>query len=226
MAGPGGDRRRRDGRAADAGGSRPADRWTDARARLPHHDRGRGPSRRGASPSSRNSSIRRRMRCRESKRSGRLSRRIFAQPATRAALEASRSSCRCPAPPRAASAAAPSSTASREASTPEPTSRPRPARRSSRPIAAASRSPPISIFPGKTIIIDHGLGVVLLPRAPVGVRRRGRRDRRARPADRLSGATGRVTGPHLHWTMRFGSARVDPLSLVEVVGASGDRNGE
>ena len=32
----------------------------------------------------------------------------------------------------------------------------------------------------------------------------------------LSGATGRVTGPHLHWTMRFGSARVDPLSLVEV----------
>ena len=33
----------------------------------------------------------------------------------------------------------------------------------------------------------------------------------------LSGATGRVTGPHLHWTMRFGSARVDPLSLVEVL---------
>ena len=28
------------------------------------------------------------------------------------------------------------------------------------------------------------------------------------------GATGRVTGPHLHWTVRVGGARVDPLSLL------------
>jgi murein DD-endopeptidase MepM/ murein hydrolase activator NlpD len=71
-------------------------------------------------------------------------------------------------------------------------------------------------FPGRTIIIDHGLGVysylahlsefTVADGAIVG---RGERIA-------LSGATGRVTGPHLHWTMRFGSARVDPLSLVEV----------
>jgi murein DD-endopeptidase MepM/ murein hydrolase activator NlpD len=30
------------------------------------------------------------------------------------------------------------------------------------------------------------------------------------------GATGRVTGPHLHWIVRYGTITVDPLSLLEV----------
>ncbi len=30
------------------------------------------------------------------------------------------------------------------------------------------------------------------------------------------GATGRVTGPHLHWIVRYGSVTVDPLSLLDV----------
>ena len=30
------------------------------------------------------------------------------------------------------------------------------------------------------------------------------------------GATGRVTGPHLHWIVRYGGVTVDPLSLLDV----------
>jgi murein DD-endopeptidase MepM/ murein hydrolase activator NlpD len=30
------------------------------------------------------------------------------------------------------------------------------------------------------------------------------------------GATGRVTGPHLHWTARYGSLTVNPMDLLEL----------
>jgi murein DD-endopeptidase MepM/ murein hydrolase activator NlpD len=34
----------------------------------------------------------------------------------------------------------------------------------------------------------------------------------------LIGATGRVTGPHLHWVVRYGRTSVDPRSLLELSG--------
>ncbi|MDE2677085.1 MAG: hypothetical protein OXI76_04165 [Gemmatimonadota bacterium] len=30
-------------------------------------------------------------------------------------------------------------------------------------------------------------------------------------------ATGHVTGPHLHWVVRYGSTTVDPMSLLALV---------
>jgi murein DD-endopeptidase MepM/ murein hydrolase activator NlpD len=36
------------------------------------------------------------------------------------------------------------------------------------------------------------------------------------------GATGRVTGPHLHWIVRYGSVTVDPVSLLESASHGGE----
>ena len=73
-------------------------------------------------------------------------------------------------------------------------------------------------FSGKTVVLDHGLGLfslfahfsvidvhegdVVSTRQEIG----------------QVGATGRVTGPHLHWAVRVDGARVDPLALLTLLG--------
>jgi murein DD-endopeptidase MepM/ murein hydrolase activator NlpD len=32
------------------------------------------------------------------------------------------------------------------------------------------------------------------------------------------GKSGRVTGPHLHWVVRYGTVTVDPVSMLNLVG--------
>ena len=72
-------------------------------------------------------------------------------------------------------------------------------------------------FPGNTIIIDHGLGVYsYLAHLSAFDVAEGTLVTRGQTIAK-SGATGRVTGPHLHWTLRLGAARVDPLSLLAAV---------
>jgi len=74
-------------------------------------------------------------------------------------------------------------------------------------------------FTGNTVIIDHGLGVfsMLAHLSRLDVRE-GDRVNGGDPIG-LVGATGRVTGPHLHWAMRVGGARVDPMSALALLGS-------
>jgi murein DD-endopeptidase MepM/ murein hydrolase activator NlpD len=75
-------------------------------------------------------------------------------------------------------------------------------------------------YTGGTVVIDHGLGLVSLfaHMSRVDVAEGEMVDRGAVVG--LVGATGRVTGPHLHWTLRANGARVDPLSLLSILGSS------
>ena len=69
-------------------------------------------------------------------------------------------------------------------------------------------------FSGNVVIIDHGWGLYsyFAHLSSIGVEE-GETVERGQPVGNV-GATGRVTGPHLHWTVRLNDARVDPLSLM------------
>jgi len=70
-------------------------------------------------------------------------------------------------------------------------------------------------FAGGSVVLDHGGGLFtmyfhlseLLVEDGAMVKRGD--------IIALSGATGRVTGPHLHWGARLANARIDPLALVK-----------
>ena len=69
---------------------------------------------------------------------------------------------------------------------------------------------------GRVIYIDHGEGLVTayfhLSRQDVAV------GDTVSAGDQIGlvGATGRVTGPHLHWVVRYGAISVDPLSFLAI----------
>jgi murein DD-endopeptidase MepM/ murein hydrolase activator NlpD len=75
-------------------------------------------------------------------------------------------------------------------------------------------------FSGNTVVVDHGLGIYTLYAhlSEIDVK----------TGDALEtgavlgkvGATGRVTGPHLHWGLTVERARVNPLLLVKLLGNS------
>jgi murein DD-endopeptidase MepM/ murein hydrolase activator NlpD len=71
-------------------------------------------------------------------------------------------------------------------------------------------------FSGNTVVLDHGLGIYTvyahLSRIDVKL------SQTVKDAQvlGLAGATGRVTGPHLHWGARIQGARVDPFSLLSI----------
>lgn len=88
------------------------------------------------------------------------------------------------------------------------------------PVVAANSGQVVLVgeffFPGKLMVIDHGLRLYTLyfhlARALVS---EGERVDRGQPIGAV-GATGRVTGPHLHFGAQLGSARIDPEALLNL----------
>jgi len=78
--------------------------------------------------------------------------------------------------------------------------------------------PPGFSLEGNLVIVDHGLGLssafLHLSRASVRV---GDRVRQGQEIGRV-GATGRATGPHLHWSLVWNGARLDPQAALAAFG--------
>ena len=72
-------------------------------------------------------------------------------------------------------------------------------------------------YSGGSVIIDHGQGVYMcyyhMSRFDV---KEGQKVKRGDTIG-LSGVSGRVTGPHLHFSARVGGIQVDPLQLIELL---------
>lgn len=67
---------------------------------------------------------------------------------------------------------------------------------------------------GNLLMIDHGMGLnsAFLHSSEILVKE-GQQVKRGEPIGRI-GSTGRATGPHLHWSMKWNDARIDPTLLT------------
>ncbi len=72
---------------------------------------------------------------------------------------------------------------------------------------------------GNTIVIDHGGGLFTLYAHLSKVEVKNGQEVRRGQVIGLAGATGRVTGPHLHWGVSLLGARVDPVQLIGLLGS-------
>ena len=72
-------------------------------------------------------------------------------------------------------------------------------------------------FSGKTVVLDHGLGLFTFYAHLQSVAVKEGRTVEAGALLGRVGATGRVTGAHLHWAARLNQARVNPRDLLALL---------
>jgi murein DD-endopeptidase MepM/ murein hydrolase activator NlpD len=73
-------------------------------------------------------------------------------------------------------------------------------------------------FSGNTVVVDHGLGIYTFYGHLSAIEvKTGDAVESGQVLGKV-GATGRVTGPHLHWGLTVERARVNPLQLVQLLG--------
>jgi murein DD-endopeptidase MepM/ murein hydrolase activator NlpD len=75
-------------------------------------------------------------------------------------------------------------------------------------------------FSGNTVVVDHGLGIYTLYAHLSEIDVKAGDTLETGAVLGKVGATGRVTGPHLHWGLTVERARVNPLLLVKLLGSS------
>ena len=71
-------------------------------------------------------------------------------------------------------------------------------------------------YEGNCVVIDHGLGLYTISMHLSRIEVKEGQSVSSGERVGLSGATGRVTGPHLHWAVRWGDAYLDPAELIRM----------
>jgi murein DD-endopeptidase MepM/ murein hydrolase activator NlpD len=73
-------------------------------------------------------------------------------------------------------------------------------------------------FTGKSIFLDHGGGIISMYFHLNEILVKKGSIVKKGDVMGLVGASGRATGPHLHWGVRINGARIDPMALIELSG--------
>ena len=72
-------------------------------------------------------------------------------------------------------------------------------------------------FTGNTVILDHGYGVITLYAHMSVLQVKKGQVVQTGDVLGLSGKTGRVTGPHLHWGAIIQRQKVNPFELTKIM---------
>lgn len=75
-------------------------------------------------------------------------------------------------------------------------------------------------FAGNSVYIDHGMGIVTMYFHLSQITVKNGQQVESGQIIGRAGASGRASGPHLHWGARLHDCKIDPLALVNLLGSS------